>query len=89
MQINREIEIIEIVDAEIIDDACEGYACDKPGRLVIDPFASEVNNETIMVMLCEDCEQIRRDDSWTLPRPAAGQRPGTSIFRRLPCPPCT
>jgi hypothetical protein len=39
-------------EGEIVDD-CE--RCGKPGRLVAEPFEQDVNNRTVMVVLCDDC----------------------------------
>ncbi|MEU8158090.1 hypothetical protein AB0B94_30930 [Micromonospora sp. NPDC048986] len=45
----------DVIDAEIVDETC---SCGKPGRLIIDPYAQDVNNETVMVVMCDDCEDI-------------------------------
>jgi hypothetical protein len=39
------------------DGTCEFPECERPGELIIDPYALEITDETVPVILCEDHEQ--------------------------------
>ena len=43
---------------ERIDGVCTAWqGCDKPGKPIIDPYAQDVLNETVPVVLCDEHEQ--------------------------------
>lgn len=39
-----------------MDGTCQ-QCQQRPGRLVVDPYAQDVNDETTPVILCDECEQ--------------------------------
>lgn len=47
------VPVGEVIDGELVDETC---ACGQPGRLIVDPHQQDVYGETVMVVLCDDCE---------------------------------
>lgn len=53
-------EVVETIDVERRCGPCE--MCDEPGRTCENPFCKEVDDEIVICVLCERCEDERRDD---------------------------
>jgi hypothetical protein len=49
-----ELVPVDYIEGEIVDETC---ACGKPGRLIKNPYESDVNGTVVMEVMCEDCEQ--------------------------------
>jgi hypothetical protein len=44
------------------DGTCQQGGCEQPGQLVIDPYAQDVLDETVPVILCDEHVQLAIDE---------------------------
>lgn len=50
----NEIVLLDVVDAELVDELCE-YCRKRPGTLMADPLAADVDGDDSLHVICDPC----------------------------------